>query len=1139
MLALSVQPRVAFATKIKQSDPAQDAEQSLTADKVIEGEIQGSQVKRFAISLQPGEYARVRLMRHGIDLMLSIRAGNDGLPLLVESPAGPQSPLFASVMSELGGTYTLEVRPVRRWLALGRYEIGFERVTAPGEREQKRLLAQVKVNEGRRQQLLGTTDSLKAAITAYEQARVLWQELDDALEVANTLQFMAQTSRDMRNWESAKIYYEQALLARSGDPNARAYTLLDQADACYSLKGDADSSPLYDEALKSFITNNDQRGQALALAQIGLIQMHSYQWTKAEATLTTALNLNNSENDSYEKARVLNSLGGVSENLANTQQAISHYEEARKAFKQLGDKAREGNMYNNLAVRYDLWGEWRSALDNYNQAIKLLDDGLAAGDADRTFVDSKKASVFLNLGAFYLSLGMYAESLEQLNNSLALRPKREQGPTLMWIGWAHLLLNNPDQALQDCFQALAIQEPKNDPRRAQTYTVLGMVHDLLNKPEPALDYFNKALAIQQNTAAPDLQGQSITLDKRGAFFAAHGEMAKARADFGTALELWRRSKDASGEAMTLFNLAKVERDQNNIDVGLDHAQQAIKLIEPLRKNVAVQMRSSYFALKVDYYEVYIDLLMRSRGEENSEARTISAFEASERARARALLDSISLSTVESTIADPNLVSLIKQRQEYERKIVVLTGFRSRNILKPSPTFDLDKANRELGDLGRELDKVGNEIRTQYPAYASLTSADPLHAVDIQQQLDPDTQLLEFALGEKRSYAWVVTSEKIQGFELAPRKDIEALATRLLQAITERNRRIPNETPANTKVRWDKADKDYTDTAAALSKLVLTPIAPALQRDRLVVVADGALQLVPFGLLPDPAASSPLIAKHEIVSLPSASVLALQRQELANRKPAPRGVAVVADPVFEVNDQRVADAIAANKKRKNKTPPPPVATLPAKPQNETLISALRSVGADDKLYRLVMSRSEAADIERVVPKDQLFEALDFKASRAVVMSGALSKYRYVHLATHGVIDLEHPELSGVVFSMVDEKGKEQDGYVRLYEIYNLNLPAELVVLSACQTGVGKQIRGEGLMALTRGFMYAGAARVVASLWKVNDSATAALMAQFYKEMFTNGRKPAAALRVAQLYMSEQKAWKSPYYWAGFVLQGEWR
>jgi CHAT domain-containing protein len=176
--------------------------------------------------------------------------------------------------------------------------------------------------------------------------------------------------------------------------------------------------------------------------------------------------------------------------------------------------------------------------------------------------------------------------------------------------------------------------------------------------------------------------------------------------------------------------------------------------------------------------------------------------------------------------------------------------------------------------------------------------------------------------------------------------------------------------------------------------------------------------------------------------------------------------------------------------------------------------------------------------RTVPPNQSLGALGFQASRATATSPELSKYRIIHFATHGVLDLEHPELSGIVLSLVDEKGQPQDGYLRLHDIYNLNLPAELVVLSACQTGVGKQIKGEGLIALTRGFMYAGAKSVVASLWKVNDAATSELMAEFYKQMFTNKLKPAAALREAQRNIAKQKRYQSPYYWAGFFLQGDW-
>jgi CHAT domain-containing protein len=174
--------------------------------------------------------------------------------------------------------------------------------------------------------------------------------------------------------------------------------------------------------------------------------------------------------------------------------------------------------------------------------------------------------------------------------------------------------------------------------------------------------------------------------------------------------------------------------------------------------------------------------------------------------------------------------------------------------------------------------------------------------------------------------------------------------------------------------------------------------------------------------------------------------------------------------------------------------------------------------------------------KVAPKGQTKEQLNFEANRANAMSQELSRYRTIHFATHGIVDFEHPELSGIVLSLVDKQGQPQDGHLRLHDIYNLNLPADLVVLSACQTGIGKQIKGEGLIALTRGFMYAGAQRVVASLWKVDDAATAELMAEFYKQMFTQKLKPAAALRAAQQTLSHRR---QPYFWAGFVLQGEWR
>jgi len=305
-----------------------------------------------------------------------------------------------------------------------------------------------------------------------------------------------------------------------------------------------------------------------------------------------------------------------------------------------------------------------------------------------------------------------------------------------------------------------------------------------------------------------------------------------------------------------------------------------------------------------------------------------------------------------------------------------------------------------------------------------------------------------------------------------------------------------------------------------------------------------LQTLPLGVLPAPQGAvntaPPLLANNEVVSLPSASVLVLQRHELAQRKPAPLGVAVLADPVFDEKDSRVAAAVTQNRLHSSSTrslPTPDSSSLPNSFQTRALTNM--GIGETGGIRRLVYSLQEARAIFKVTDPGRTFKALDFKASRATAMSPELAKYRIIHLATHGIMNLSRPELSGVLFSLVDEKGRPQNGYLGLTEIYNLNLPAEMVVLSACETGVGKQIRGEGLIALTRGFMNAGAERVVASLWRVDDRATAELMAEFYYEMFVHKLKPAAALRAAQLKLSQRSAWRNPHFWAGFVLQGEWR
>jgi CHAT domain-containing protein len=266
-----------------------------------------------------------------------------------------------------------------------------------------------------------------------------------------------------------------------------------------------------------------------------------------------------------------------------------------------------------------------------------------------------------------------------------------------------------------------------------------------------------------------------------------------------------------------------------------------------------------------------------------------------------------------------------------------------------------------------------------------------------------------------------------------------------------------------------------------------------------------------------------LVQHEIVSLPSASTIGVLRSELKDRKPAPKTLVAIADPVFSANDDRF----------KTSQPQPTNApTIPAQVKRSASDIAVN-------LDRLKYSRTEAQAILALVPENQRFSAFDFTANRTTATLPDLSQYRFIHLATHGLLNTVHPELSGVVLSLFDENGADTDGFLRLNDIFNLNLPAELVVLSACETGLGKDVQGEGLVGLTRGFMYAGAKRVAVSLWSVNDTATASLMTKFYQQMLDKGLNPVAALRAAQLEMWKSEQWKAPYYWAAFVVQGEWQ
>ncbi len=891
----------------------------------------------------------------------------------------------------------------------------------------------------------------------------------------------------------------------------------------------------YEEALSLYQSAGNGQGRAITLVGIGKVYIRLGQGQKALGYLIEALSLSQSLNDIDVESQVSLSLGVVYSSLGEPHKALDCLNRALKLFRDRGDRGNEIGTLDSIGLAHSELGEYQKALDYYNQVLSLI---RASGQREAEASPAsrfREVSVLHNIGYAYASLGDYREALEYMGQVLALNRAAKypygEAYALHNIGWVHALSGELQKALEYLGQSVAVGRTIGDQRlHPGTLGMMGVVYSDLNEPQKALELLGQALALCQKLGIR--QVEATTLNQIGSVYAKLGDQQKALQYFTQALSLSRAIGLRPLEATALKGLAQAHYDGGDINEAHAKMDAALNIIESVRTEVASrQLRTSYLASNKSYYELHIDVLMRQHKINPSAGHNAMALQASERSRARSLLESLTEARAEiKQGVDPELLERERTlQQQLNAKAARLTELLSG---KHSPE-QLDAARKEVDALITRYQEVQAQIRAASPRYAALTQPVPLSLKEIQQQvLDDETLMLEYALGEERSFLWAVTSRSIASFELPKRNEIETAARRVYELLSI------------SPTRQRKRESELA--AAELARMLLGPVADQLEKKRLLIVADGALQYVPFGALPKPESGRageresgrmgaktnpqsfmPLIIDHEIVSLPSASVLAALRRELAGRQHANRLVAVLADPVLRSDDRRVGQG----KIKPGKEPGEQVALA-----NDFLRSA-RETGVTS-FERLVFTRQEAEAILTLAQDGKNLKALDFDASRATATSPELAQYRFVHFATHGLINSQHPELSGLVLSLVDEDGRPQDGFLRAHDIYNLKFGADLVVLSACQTALGKQIKGEGLVGLVRGFMYAGAPRVVASLWDVRDEATSELMKRFYQKMLKEGLRPAAALRAAQVSMRKEPRWTAPYYWAGFVIQGEW-
>jgi CHAT domain-containing protein/Tfp pilus assembly protein PilF len=1080
-----------------QSSPRTEKAQGLTPGVPIAREPSGRQWHSYQITLEAGQFTAVNVnQRHAAPtIRLDDPAGRSIVEMSVRE---------VSIFAETAGRYLIQVRA-----AAGSYEIRVEPLRLARAQDKARASAERIASEGRRLGLQATEASTREAIEKFRAARALFREAEHPSGEALTLVWIGAHYLQLENGtQPARDHFNQALaLARSINDRAQeAEALLFLGGSYTATSADREKALGYfEQVLPLFETLDDRRGQAVVHTNFGDAWLGLRQYQKAL--------------DSFEQALAL----------ADT----------------VDDRAQAARINNYFGITYQNLGDLPKALEFYNRAIPLSREG---GALRNEFM------AIGNAGIVYKELGEYGKALDAYNQSLELARKLDnvygQGMVLNNIGTIHRMEGNSQRSLDYYNQALVlVRRIKLRGVEASVLNNMGATYAQMGEYQKALEHHQQSREIRK--ALGDRLAESSSLNRAGAAFLKLGDLDKANAYLREALEIRRQIHDPIGEAETLLLLATVERDRSELAKSLATLEAALEITESIRARLSdAALRASYIARVQETYESYVDLLMRLHALSPSDGHDAAALRAAERTRARVLLES--LVEARENIRQGVDATLLDRERSLQQKLDTASQRLSRVLTAKAPAVDVAAARKALENLTGEYQQLQAQIRTASPRYAALTQPEPLPTSQIQQDiLDNETVLLEFALGEQQSWLWAVTPQTLTSVALPSRRDLEAAARVLYAELTARQPR-DGETGAVYARRVAAADGRLRDRAEAVSRMLFSGILAQLhgpwRGKRLVIVAAGALEYLPFAALPLPQVSDrpagskaavPFIARHEIVEAPSASVLGTLRRDAARRKPPRRTVAVLADPVFDSADPRVARASRRVSTSVTATRAPTATDSTPKVSYLSSRALQRIDDIRGGLTRLPFSRDEANAIMSLAGSNKMLRAMDFEATRTAVLGAALEDYRIVHFATHGLIDADRPELSGLVLSLVSHQGQPQDGFLQLHDIYNMRLNADLVVLSACQTALGKEIKGEGLVGLTRAFMYAGAPRVVASLWQVSDLATAELMKKFYAGMFQRKLTPAAALRAAQLEMARDPRWSPPYFWAGFVLQGDWK
>jgi len=847
----------------------------------------------------------------------------------------------------------------------------------------------------------------------------------------------------------------------------------------YAATGPFSLADRYSKEALDFCRNLSEEAQAEGLEARGeaLLELAGER-AQSEYFFRHARELFGRAGDKSGEARTLLALAHIGLFSGERQaEGLQSAEQALQLWSSTGNEYEIARMRSYLGTFAITKGEFETAQCNYRLSRPVFQ---VLGNKD------EEASVLNGLGYVNRETGDWQKSLEYYRQARAifasLRDMVGEMEAIRGVGKTLSIARNYESLLPLYRQNLRLARQSGDP-----VGIAGSLADLAHAYEGTRQYIqaeaSNRRSLREYRAAHHLYGEADTLVALGRLQITLGSYFEAVTSLESANELQQNLGEIEGVANIQYELARVYLRLNRWEGAKSAIERTIDVVEKQRMSIShFDLRASYFAAVHAYYALYIEILMSLEKKEPGRGFAEKAFDVSERSRARTLLDLLTTSSQDAACEE------LLERQ-----------------LHPRPQ---------------------SEVATAAEAGAPSST---LTLKEVQAEIEPeDTVLLEYALGDEKSYVWAVENGQISGHELPQSRRIRKLVEGFRQTIVPPQLKA-GESANDYQARVRRQEQSYKVYTRQLSRLLLGPVELAGAK-RVLIVPDGSLQYVPFAALLIPVSGSDeqlLISRYEVNVLPSASVLGTLRKTASKRVPPTETAAIFPDPVFEADDPRI-----------------PINRGNARGAQErptTLTRAISDIGGAQYIPRLQASRDEANAIANVLHSRGsrgVHVSLDFAASRESVLKDGLTRFRLVHFATHGLVDSRRPEMSGLILSLIDRNGRKQDGYLRLGEIYKLKLSADLVVLSSCESALGKDLEAEGIIGLPRGFLYAGAKSVIASLWKVNDEATAKLMAALYVGI-QRGESPSSALRGAQLKMTRDAQWSNPYYWAAFALQGEYR